>query len=76
MKILIFINNPCLFNNIMTYFNINPKPQNFIHPNDVSRIDKVSYGINSELESIFCKLCSDEAIDLVQKKGGHDVIFK
>jgi hypothetical protein len=60
----------------MTYFNINPKPQNFIHPNDVSRIDKVSYGMNSELRSIFCKLCSDETIDLVQKKGVHNVIFK
>ena len=60
----------------MTYFNIDPKPRNFIHPNGVKRISDVSYNIDNSLISIFKKLCDDKTIKLTNQKGAMNVSFK
>lgn len=61
---------------MMTYFNIDPKPKNFIHPNGIKRINKVSYSIDNSLILIFKKLCDDKTIQLVKQKGAMNVSFK
>ena len=60
----------------MTYFNIDPKPKNFIHPNGIKGINKVSYSIDSSLIPIFKKLCDDKTIQLTNQKGAMNVSFK
>ena len=60
----------------MTYFNIDPKPKNFIHPNGIKRINKVSYSIDNSLILIFKKLCDDKTIQLTNQKGAMNVSFK
>jgi len=60
----------------MTYFNIDPKPRNFIHPNGVKRISDVSYNIDNSLISIFKKLCDDKTVKLTNQKGAMNVSFK
>ena len=60
----------------MTYFNVDPKPKNFIHPNGIKGINKVSYSIDSSLIPIFKKLCDDKTIQLTNQKGAMNVSFK
>ena len=60
----------------MTYFNIDPKPKNFVHPNGVKRINGVSYSIDNSLISIFKKLCDDKSIKLTNQEGKMRVSFK
>ena len=45
----------------MTYFNIDPKPKNFVHPNGIKGVDKVFYQIDNSLIPIFNKLSTDDA---------------
>ena len=61
---------------LMTYFNIDPKPKNFIHPNGIKRINKVSYRIDNSLIPIFKQLCDDKTIQLINEKGAINVSFK
>lgn len=58
----------------MTYFNIDPKPKNFVHPNGIKKINEVSYYIDNSL--IFKKLCDDSIIKLSNQKGEMDVNFQ
>lgn len=60
----------------MTYFNIDPKPKNFIHPNGIKRIHKVSYSIDDSLIPTFKKLCDDKTIQLIDQTGVMNVSFK
>ena len=60
----------------MTYFNIDPKPKNFIHPNGIKKINKVSYSIDDSLVPIFKQLCDDKTIQLINLKGAMHVSFK
>ena len=60
----------------MTYFNIDPKPKNFVHPNGIKKINEVSYCIDNSLISIFKKLCDDSAIKLTNQKGEMRVSFQ
>ncbi len=60
----------------MTYFNIDPKPKNFIHPNGVKKINEVSYYTDNSLISIFKKLCDDSTIKLTNQKGEMRVSFQ
>ena len=60
----------------MTYFNIDPKPKNFVHPNGIKRINDISYNLDNSLISIFKKLCNDKTIQLTDQKGEMHVNFK
>lgn len=48
----------------MTYFNIDPKPKNFIHPNGVKRIKNISFGTKEEFVPIIGELCDDATLTL------------
>ncbi len=48
----------------MTYFNIDPKPRNFIHPNVIKKINKVKYGNEKRLLKIINEMCNDETLNL------------
>ena len=48
----------------MTYFNIDPKPRNFIHPNGIKKIHKVKYGNEKRLLKIINEMCNDETLNL------------
>ncbi len=60
----------------MTYFNIDPKPKNFIHPNGIKGIDKVFYQIDNSLIPIFNQLSTDDTIEFIEQKEGLSVSFK
>lgn len=49
---------------LMTYFNINPKPQNFIHPNGVKRIKQISFGTTEACIPLIKALCDDTRLNL------------
>ena len=60
----------------MTYFNIDPKPKNFVHPNGIKGVDKVFYQIDNSLIPIFNKLSTDDAIEFIGQKESLSVSFK
>lgn len=62
---------------LMTPFNLNPKPKNFIHPNGVKRIKSISYGTESKFIPILNKLCDDDVLKLfVGETGVKEIIYE
>ena len=66
-KLLFPLENKLPF--FMTQFNIDPRPKNYTHPNGITRIDKVKFGIDSKLSPIINKLCKDETLYVVNQPG-------
>ncbi len=54
---------------MMTYFNQDPKPTNFIHPNDVKSIGEVSFGTKKNLIPIVNELCDDDRLVITEGDG-------
>lgn len=73
-KLLFPVENRLPF--MMTYFNIDPKPKNFIHPNGVEKIEKVAYGIDKEFFPLLKNICDDDTLSLVEGEGVLDVKFR
>lgn len=63
---------------LMTYFNIDPKPKNFIHPNGVERIAKVSFGTPKMFFPLIHELCDDEMLELFESDipGDMNIEYK
>lgn len=61
---------------LMTYFNIDPKPVNFIHPNGIRRIKNVSFGTREELIPIIKELSDDPVLTLFIGSGIKDLEFE
>lgn len=59
----------------MTYFNIDPKPKNFVHPNGISKIKKVIYGLDKKFKNLFEDLCEDDLLFFKEGSGKLEVIF-
>jgi len=57
----------------MPYFNIDPKPVNFIHPNGIRRIKNISFGAREELIPIIRELCDDPVLTLFTGRGIKDL---
>ena len=55
---------------MMTYFNIDPKPKKFIHPNGIKSIKEVKYGTDKDLIPIVNKLCDDKILKVVEGRRG------
>lgn len=53
----------------MTYFNIDPKPKNFVHPNGVKGITKVTFGTKEKLMPLIRELCDDPMLKLFPGEG-------
>lgn len=59
---------------LMTYFSVDPKPVNLVHPNGTTEISKVVYGTDLARFPLIKELCDDERLEL--KEGyGIDVVF-
>lgn len=61
---------------LMTPFNIDPKPKNFIHPNKITRIQQVSYVTEPNIVGIINELCNDDRLQLSTGKGGCKVTYE
>lgn len=60
----------------MTYFNIDPKPKRFIHPNGVKRIKAISFGTDANLIPIINDLCDDKLLQLHVGDGVEKVTYE
>lgn len=60
---------------LMTYFNINPKPKNLIHPNGVKKIKRISFGTDKNLIPIIEELCDDKILELYVGNGVHNLTY-
>ena len=60
----------------MTYYNIDPKPKNFIHPNGVKGIKSISFGTSKELIPIINNLCDDKILKLFIGEGVRDLEYE
>lgn len=59
----------------MTYFNIDPKPKGFVHPNGIARISHVTFGARPELFPLIQELCDDEMLTVRAGDGVMRVEF-
>ena len=55
---------------LMTFFNINPKPKNFIHPNGIKKIKSISYGTEAKFIPMLNELCDDAYLTLFAGAAG------
>lgn len=60
---------------IMTYFNIDPKPKNFVHPNGITHVEKVVYGAPRKSHDVIKELCDDPMLELINDVGVKEVIY-
>lgn len=60
---------------LMTYFNIDPKPKDYTHPNGVTKIKHIAFGTTVELMPLVKKLCEDPSLSLFIGKGVKDLQF-
>jgi hypothetical protein len=73
-KLLFPLENKLPF--LMTPFNEDPRPKNFIHPNGVSKISQVIYGAEPTMISVIKMLCSDPVLFFSKDKGVLQVKFE
>ncbi len=59
----------------MTYFNVDPKPKDFIHPNGIKGIKSVSFGTAETFIPLIRELCDDSMLRL-DVGDGLDVEFE
>ncbi len=60
---------------LMTYFNQDPKPKNFVHPNGVQRITDVAFGTDQSLIPIIQELCDDDRLNIIAGNGVSEVNY-
>ena len=61
---------------LMTPFNTNPKPKNFVHPNKINRIKQISYCTEVNIIPIINELCNDDRLQLSAGKGECKVTYE
>ncbi|MEK9613642.1 MAG: VOC family protein [Flavobacteriaceae bacterium] len=61
---------------MMTYFNIDPKPKNYVHPNGIKKIKQLTYGTEIDLIPIIKQLCDDEVLQVENGKGVINVTYQ
>ena len=61
---------------LMTYFNTNPKPKNFIHPNGIKKIKSISFGTDDSLCPVIKDLCDDKILKLTRGNGIESVTYE
>lgn len=54
---------------LMTYFSIDPKPKNFVHPNGIEQIGRVVYSTDPARFPVIRELCDDERLELASGSG-------
>jgi hypothetical protein len=61
---------------LMTYFDVDPKPKNFIHPNGIKKIKSISFGTDQNLIPIVKELCDDKILELSVGNGVQSVTYE
>ena len=61
---------------LMTQFNINPKPKNFVHPNKIKRIKQISYSTEASIIPVINELCNDDILQLFIGKRDCKVTYE
>jgi len=59
----------------MTYFDIDPKPKNFIHPNGIRGIKSISYGTTEKLIPLINELCDDPVLKIYIGDGVKEMVY-
>ena len=54
---------------LMSYFETDPKPKNFVHPNGIKRVKKVEYLTNEKNASALAHLVDDDTLQVVTGEG-------
>ena len=54
---------------LMTYFSVDPKPVNFVHPNGIREVGNVIYGTASSRFAVIRELCDDKRLELTEGGG-------
>ncbi|MDO4799147.1 MAG: VOC family protein [Bacillota bacterium] len=54
---------------MMTYFNIDPKPKNFVHPNGIRRVSRVTFRTDARYFDLIRALCDDKHLSLEEGRG-------
>lgn len=63
---------------LMSYFNIDPKPRNFVHPNGYERVAKITFATTAESSKIIRELLDDPIVEImVTEEAGvvKEVVF-
>lgn len=50
---------------LMSYFSIDPKPVNFVHPNGVRKIKKIVFKIDEKNANILKQLMNDDVLEII-----------
>lgn len=61
---------------LMTYFNVDPKPKNFVHPNGVKSIKSITFGTKQALIPIINALCDDPILKLYEGEEVKDLEYE
>ena len=61
---------------MMNYFNIDPKPKHFVHPNGVQKIKSLSFGIPDDHTSLLKELCDDYILSFHSGNGINNLLFE
>lgn len=75
LKFKILFVNDKYFPDLMTYFNIDPKPNKDIHPNGIKGIKSISLGLSNEYKEVFLELCDDPTIKVFEGNGIKDIEY-
>ena len=73
LKFKVLFTNDNYFPDMMTFFSINPKPKNDIHPNDIKGVKSISLGLTKDQQQIFLDICDDKTIKLFEGRGIKDL---
>ena len=60
---------------LMTYFNVDPKPKDFIHPNGTKAIKHVRFGASADSLPLLRSLCDDPVLEWFEGSGFGDVTY-
>lgn len=60
---------------MMTYFNIDPKPVAYVHPNGVRGIETITFGTDTRYFPIMADLCEDPVLQITDGRGVVEVLY-
>jgi len=58
---------------LMSYFTIDPKPKNYVHPNGIRRVDRVVYKVSQRYKEALEHLVDDKTL-VLEEADGFEVI--
>ena len=59
---------------LMTYFSIDPNPQNFTHPNGIKGIKKIVFKISPAQAKILKELVQDQTLEILEDENENGIV--